>query len=100
VSHAHSCADPAIWSTLPGIFGGAPVGVPLASSANLLSATVNCETPQPKHTRTFGNIRTAGLLIFLRPRKWMFISAVNSCSLPDPHIRQLTTPPKRMIYLK
>jgi len=66
------------------------VPAPVASNANSDSGTVNCEMPQSRHTKTFGNTQTPGLFRFLEPEneKWMTISAVNSASVLDPHNRQ------------
>jgi len=49
---------------------------------------VNREEPQSKQTDTFGNAKMPGLSMFLRPLKWIIISAVNSASLADVHTAQ------------
>ena len=64
------------------------VPLPPESNANSDSGTVNCEKPQAKQTKSFGNTQTPGSSTFLRLRKWMIISAANSDSLRDPHNRQ------------
>ena len=49
------------------------------------------EKPQSKQIKTFGKTKTPGCSIFLRPRKWMFISAVNSAWRSDAHDGQFMT---------
>jgi hypothetical protein len=50
----------------------------MASRANSVSGMINREEPQSKHTKTFGNANKPGLSMFVRPQKWIIISAVNS----------------------
>jgi hypothetical protein len=50
----------------------------LASSAKSVPDVVNPEKPQSKQTKTFGKAKTPGLSMFLRPRKWIIISVMNS----------------------
>lgn len=49
---------------------------------------MNRDWPQSKQIKTFGNTKTPGLPRFLKPLKWMFISALNSGRRSEPHERQ------------
>jgi hypothetical protein len=44
----------------------------------------NCETPQSKQTKTFGNTNAPGLSRFLSPAKWIIISETNCVWFSDP----------------
>ena len=90
---ALSCGRNATSSTLRYRAVAPFVPLPLESNANSDSGTVNCEKPQAKQTKSFGNTKTPGSSTFLRLRKWMTISAANSDSLLDPHNRQDIAPP-------
>jgi hypothetical protein len=70
---------------LPSLLRASLGGVASASNANASSGVVNREKPQSKQTKIFGNTKTLGLSRFLRPEKWIFISAANSSSLADVH---------------
>jgi hypothetical protein len=52
---------------------------PFPSSRNSVSGVINREKPQSKQIETLGHTKMPGLSMFLRPLRWMFISAVNSC---------------------
>ena len=68
---------------------GRLVGVPFSRSDNWISVRRNCEKPQSRQTSSFANTRTPGLSMFSRPRKWTFISEVNSVVFIDPHELQV-----------
>jgi len=50
----------------------------LFSARNSGSGVMNRETPQSKQIETLGHTKMPGLSMFVRPLRWMFISAVNS----------------------
>jgi hypothetical protein len=49
-----------------------------ASDASSALGTVNCEKPQSKQTKSFGNSMTPELSRFMIPPRWTSISAENS----------------------
>jgi len=76
------------------------VRIPLASIANSVSGVVNREEPQTRQTKTFGKNKTPGLSIFLKPRKWMFISAANSQWFSELHNRHDTVASSHNLFAR
>jgi len=64
-----------------------------ASWANSAVGTMKGEKPQFRHTNSSGNTQTLGLFRFVRPVKWIFISAIYFVRLSEPHtLQDMRTP--------